>query len=51
MLEIGELSVDRFRGIFRLNYAGDAHIVLRTKVQVCLFTILSLIHKLNVYLP
>ncbi|TIC54808.1 hypothetical protein E3Q03_02401 [Wallemia mellicola] len=33
ILEIGELSVDKFRGIFRMNYAGDAHIVLRTKVQ------------------
>ncbi len=26
--------MDQFRGIFRLTYAGDAHIVLRTKVQV-----------------
>ncbi|KAI0832779.1 hypothetical protein BC628DRAFT_1407176 [Trametes gibbosa] len=31
--DIGELTVDQFRGIFRLTYAGDAHIVLRTKVQ------------------
>lgn len=33
ILEIGDLSKDRFRGIFRLTYAGDAHIVLSTKVQ------------------
>lgn len=26
--------MDQFRGIFRLTYAGDAHLVLRTKVQV-----------------
>lgn len=26
--------MDQFRGIFRLTYSGDAHIVLRTKVQV-----------------
>ncbi|KAG9015515.1 ERMES complex subunit [Tulasnella sp. JGI-2019a] len=31
--DIGELTTDQFRGIFRLSYAGDAHIVLRTKVQ------------------
>lgn len=32
--DIGELTMDQFRGIFRLTYTGDAHIVLRTKVQV-----------------
>ncbi|KIJ37455.1 hypothetical protein M422DRAFT_100742, partial [Sphaerobolus stellatus SS14] len=31
--EIGDLTLDQFRGIFRLSYSGDAHIVLRTKVQ------------------
>ncbi|KAF5358961.1 hypothetical protein D9758_004906 [Tetrapyrgos nigripes] len=31
--EIGELTVDQFRGIFRLSYSGDAHLVLKTKVQ------------------
>ncbi|KAJ8515779.1 hypothetical protein ONZ45_g6825 [Pleurotus djamor] len=31
--DIGELTMDQFRGIFRLTYAGDAHIVLKTKVQ------------------
>ncbi|KAF8339093.1 uncharacterized protein EI90DRAFT_3279492 [Cantharellus anzutake] len=30
---IGDLAVDQFRGIFKLSYAGDAYIVLRTKVQ------------------
>lgn len=34
ILEIGDLSTDRFRGIFRLTYSGDAHITLQTKVQV-----------------
>ena len=32
--DIGELTADQFRGIFRLTYSGDAYIVLRTKVQV-----------------
>ncbi|KIJ69802.1 hypothetical protein HYDPIDRAFT_77655 [Hydnomerulius pinastri MD-312] len=31
--DIGDLTTDQFRGIFRLTYAGDAHIVLKTKVQ------------------
>ncbi|THH12246.1 hypothetical protein EW145_g121 [Phellinidium pouzarii] len=31
--DIGDLTMNQFRGIFRLTYAGDAHIVLRTKVQ------------------
>ena len=33
ILEIGELAEDRARGIFRLQYSGDAEIVLQTKVQ------------------
>lgn len=33
ILEIGELSSERLRGIFRLTYAGDAHLLLSTKVQ------------------
>lgn len=32
--DIGDLTVDQFRGIFRLTYSGDAHLVLKTKVQV-----------------
>ncbi|KAI6040459.1 hypothetical protein EDC04DRAFT_2677874 [Pisolithus marmoratus] len=31
--DIGELTTEQFRGIFRLTYNGDAHIVLKTKVQ------------------
>ncbi|KAF8309170.1 hypothetical protein DL93DRAFT_2046848, partial [Clavulina sp. PMI_390] len=31
--DIGDLTTDQFRGIFKLSYSGDAHIVLRTKVQ------------------
>ncbi|KAI0047359.1 hypothetical protein FA95DRAFT_1679141 [Auriscalpium vulgare] len=31
--DIGDLTTDQFRGIFRLTYAGDAHLVLKTKVQ------------------
>ena len=34
--DIGDLTQDQFRGIFRFNYSGDAFIVLRTKVQVSL---------------
>ncbi|KAI8984735.1 hypothetical protein BDF20DRAFT_834226 [Mycotypha africana] len=33
ILEIGELGNDKFRGIFKLTYAGDAHIEIQTKVQ------------------
>ncbi|KAL5487722.1 MDM34 [Sanghuangporus weigelae] len=31
--DIGEFTTTQFRGIFRFSYAGDAHIVLKTKVQ------------------
>lgn len=34
ILEIGEVSMDRFRGIFKLAYSGDGFLVLETKVQV-----------------
>lgn len=33
VLEIGELDKDRFRGIFKITYAGDFHLTLHTKVQ------------------
>lgn len=33
ILEIGELGEGRFRGMFRLSYLGDAHVMLETKVQ------------------
>lgn len=32
-MELGNLADDEFRGVFRLKYAGDAHLVLQTKVQ------------------
>ena len=35
ILEIGDIAEDRFRGIFRMSYSGDACLTLRTKVQVC----------------
>ena len=34
ILEIGDLAEDRFRGIFRMNYTGDAFLTLKTRVQV-----------------
>ena len=34
--DIGDLTMNQFRGIFRLTYSGDAYIVLKTKVQVLL---------------
>lgn len=34
ILEIGELTMDRFRGIFKMAYSGDGYLVLETKVQV-----------------
>lgn len=33
LLEIGDLSMDRFRGILRLGYAGDAWLEVRCRVQ------------------
>ncbi|KAJ3211272.1 ERMES complex subunit [Entophlyctis luteolus] len=33
ILEIGELGEDRFKGIFKMTYAGDATLTLITKVQ------------------
>jgi len=32
--DIGDLTMEQFRGIFKLSYSGDAYIVIRTKVQV-----------------
>lgn len=34
ILEIGDLAEDRFRGIFKMAYTGDAFLTLKTKVQV-----------------
>ncbi|MCJ1388805.1 ERMES complex subunit [Xylographa bjoerkii] len=33
ILEIGDLAEDRFRGIFKMCYAGDAFLTLKTRVQ------------------
>ena len=34
ILEIGDLAEDRFRGIFKMCYTGDAYLTLKTRVQV-----------------
>ncbi|KAJ9151924.1 hypothetical protein NKR23_g2834 [Pleurostoma richardsiae] len=33
ILEIGDLAKDRFRGIFKMCYSGDAFLTLKTRVQ------------------
>lgn len=33
ILEVGDLAEDRFRGVFRVKYEGDAYLTLRTRVQ------------------
>lgn len=33
ILEIGDLAEDRFRGIFKMSYRGDAYLTLKTRVQ------------------
>ncbi|KAF2179348.1 mitochondrial distribution and morphology protein 34 [Zopfia rhizophila CBS 207.26] len=33
ILEIGDLAEDRFRGIFKMSYTGNAFLTLKTKVQ------------------
>ena len=39
ILEIGDLGKDKFRGIFKLKYDGDAHITLSTAIQANLLKI------------
>lgn len=39
ILEIGDLGQDKFRGIFKLKYDGDAHITLSTSIQANLLRI------------
>jgi distribution and morphology protein 34 len=41
ILEIGDLAEDRFRGIFKMCYSGDAFLTLKTRVQVRRATPLS----------
>jgi len=38
ILEIGDLAEDRFRGIFKMCYSGDAFLTLKTRVQVRLLS-------------
>ena len=33
ILEVGDLAEDRFRGIFKMTYSGDAFLTLKTRVQ------------------
>ncbi|KAF1822451.1 uncharacterized protein K489DRAFT_301364, partial [Dissoconium aciculare CBS 342.82] len=33
ILEIGDLAEDKFRGIFKMSYTGDAYLTLKTRVQ------------------
>lgn len=40
ILEIGDLAEDRFRGIFKMCYSGDAFLTLQTRVQVRYFNIM-----------
>lgn len=43
ILEIGDIAEDRFRGIFKMCYSGDAFLTLKTRVQVgCFFFFRSL---------
>jgi hypothetical protein len=43
ILEIGDLAEDRFRGIFKMCYSGDAFLTLKTRVQVCCNFLYSLL--------
>ena len=45
ILEIGDLAEDRFRGIFKMCYSGDAFLTLKTRVQV----IAHMRYELNIY--
>ncbi|KAK0969912.1 ERMES complex subunit [Friedmanniomyces endolithicus] len=33
ILEVGDLAEDKFRGIFKMSYTGDAYLTLKTRVQ------------------
>eukprot|EP00842_Homolaphlyctis_polyrhiza_P004454 jgi/Hompol1/5009/HPOL_000671-RA len=47
ILEISELLQDRFKGIFKLVYNGDAHIILKTKVQANPLTTAPRVRSVN----
>jgi len=54
ILEIGDLAEDRFRGIFKMCYSGDAFLTLKTRVQVrrAIFTCPSTSsHTLEPFIP
>lgn len=51
ILEIGDLAEDRFRGIFRMSYEGDAFLTLKTKVQVCIFFFDPLLYSVYSFQP
>lgn len=50
ILEIGDIAADRFRGIFKMCYAGDAFLTLKTRVQVR-FTSFSFSQSIPVLSP
>lgn len=47
ILEIGDLAEDRFRGIFKMCYTGDAYLTLKTRVQVRPFTFDALLAPIH----
>lgn len=53
ILEIGDLAEDRFRGIFKMTYSGDAFLTLKTRVQVRLYGVLYLhfLFYANIWYP
>jgi distribution and morphology protein 34 len=42
VLEIGDLAEDRFHGVFRMTYDGDARVTVKARVQVRVRTSSSL---------
>ncbi|KAK2070364.1 hypothetical protein P8C59_004864 [Phyllachora maydis] len=51
ILEIGDLAEDRFRGIFKMCYSGDAFLTLKTRVQSSRFLIPSGSRQTNLRAP
>lgn len=51
ILEIGDLAEDRFRGIFKMCYSGDAYLTLKTRVQVRFFAASGLSPLFFFFLP
>jgi distribution and morphology protein 34 len=48
ILEIGDIGIDRFRGIFKVDYEGDASLTLRTRIEVSGLIVLWLLNRTNV---